>query len=159
MDVIAGTGFSCGAAAAGIDGGLGRVRGNETIAASADQITTARFQEGSSNGVIILAFEKLHQCPLHFSITKVPRDVNLLLGNGVESGVVHARGDVEGGGYEILHLLRFVAVFFKEDGKFDHRIHVGTGMGGNEVWNQVLLLAGLFRLPAELAVEILKCLG
>jgi hypothetical protein len=44
---------------------------------------------------VVLRLEELHQRPLQLAVAQVTGDVHLLLGERVEAGVEHARGDVE----------------------------------------------------------------
>ena len=100
-----------------------------------------RPEQGLPHLEIILRLEELEQRPLQLAVAQVLGDVDLFARERVEPGVVHARGDVERRGDEILHLVGPVAVALEEDREVDHRVQVAAGMRRDEIGNEVLLFA------------------
>jgi hypothetical protein len=61
----------------------------------------------------------------------------------VETGPIHRGREIHRRGNEVLHLTGAIAVPFQEEREFDHRREVGARMRGDEVGDEVLLLARL----------------
>ena len=68
--------------------------------------------------------------------------------------MVHAGGDVERAGDEVLHLIGLVAVPLEEHRQFDHLFEIAAGVAGDEVRDGVLLLADPSARFAECLVEL-----
>ena len=66
-----------------------------------------------------------------------------LLREGVYTRMVHGRRDVEGGGYEVLHLIWPIPVTFEKDRKVDHRSDVASRVTCDEIRYEVLLFTCL----------------
>src|SRR5262249_46359234 len=103
-----------------------------------NQIAAPRYYERLAHLEIVLWLEELQQRPLHLAVAQVVGDLNLLFGEWVHAGVVHARGNVERRGDKILHLIGAVTVALQEQGQIDHRVQVTAGMAGDEVRHKVL---------------------
>jgi hypothetical protein len=71
----------------------------------------------------------------------------------VAAGVVHGRGRRQRGRQEGLHLIGPEAVALEPERQFQHVLVAGAGVGGDEVRDQVLLLAGLFAEAVEQLLE------
>ncbi len=67
----------------------------------------------------------------------------------VAAAVVHGGGQRHRAGKERLHLIGAKAVSFQPQRKIQHVLVGGAGMGGDEVGDQILLLASLFRELVE----------
>jgi len=68
-------------------------------------------------------------------------DVNRLLAERIDAGVIHRRRHVQGGRDEILDRVGFVAIAFEEYRQFDHRRNVAAGVRSDEVRDDELLLS------------------
>ena len=143
------------AAAAG-EGFFGRALGDQAVAAGADQILAAGLFQGLADFEIVFGFEELQQGALQAAVAEVFGDVDRLHRERVVARVVHAGGDVEGAGDEILHLVGAVVVALEEQGQVDHRVQVAAWMAGDVVRDEVLLFAGGFRLLVERAGEFFE---
>ena len=78
------------------------------------------------------------------------------LAQGVAPGMVHGRGHGPGRGHEGLHLIRLEAVLFQPQGQVEHVLVGGARVGGDEVGDQVLLLARVARKLLEHGPELLE---
>ena len=73
-----------------------RMSRDQALAPASDQVCTPRLEQGLPHHEVVLGLEELHQRPLHLPVPQALGDVDLLPGERVEPGVVHARGDVSG---------------------------------------------------------------
>ena len=126
-----------------VDCFLGRLRWNQAITAFANKVHSIDRSQCIADLKVVFRLEELHQSPLGFSIAQSFRNVNRLEREGIQSGVVHARGDIERCRDEVLHLIGFVSVALQKQSQLDHRFDRTARMGRDEVGNEVLLLAGI----------------
>ena len=96
----------------------------------------------------------MEQGPLRPPVAHPLGDLHRLPRHRIEAGVVHAGGDVERAGDEVLHLIGLVAVLLEEHRQFDHLGDVAAGVAGDEIGNGVLLLADASTRLAESLVEL-----
>jgi hypothetical protein len=82
---------------------LWRLSRGQAVTPAADQIAAPRLEQCLTHLEVVLRLEKLHQGSLHFAIAEVAGDVDFLLGERVDAGVVHARRDVEGHPHKATH--------------------------------------------------------
>src|SRR5262249_12902639 len=92
--------------------------------APADQVLPLRLDQRLPPLAVILRLEELQQGSLHLAVAQVLGDINGLLGKRVDAGVVHAGGNIERSGDEILDLVGPVAIAFEEQGQVDHGVQV-----------------------------------
>src|SRR5438132_1608045 len=97
-----------------------RPRRNQRVAAAADQVLPPRLFQGLPHIKVILRLEELKQGALQLAVAQVARDVDFLLGKRIETRVIHAGGDVERSGDEILNLIRSVAVALEKYSQVNH---------------------------------------
>jgi hypothetical protein len=69
---------------------------NEAIAASADQIGPAGFQERFAHLEMVFRLEVLQKRSLELAISQLPGRVHLLAGERVNAGLIHALGNIWG---------------------------------------------------------------
>ena len=79
-----------------LDGGLGRVSRDQAVAPVPAEVALTRLEQGLPHHEVVLGLEELHQRPLHLPVAQPSCDVNLLARQRVQSGVIHARGDIRG---------------------------------------------------------------
>ena len=77
-------------------------------------------------------------------------------GVGMEAGVVDFRGEGHGGGGEVLHLLEAEVQFFGGDGELGHVGERASGVGGDEVGDELLAQSGLPVDGVEAGVEFFE---
>ena len=126
-----------------------RVGRNQRVQAVADQVFAIRGFERRLDVVIKFRVVKVEQRPLEATFAKAARDVNLLLGDRVDSGVIGAGRRLERRRNEILNLLRLDVVIAEVFGDGDHRFDRATGEPGDQVGNEILLLARRFGRVGE----------
>ncbi|ACY33104.1 hypothetical protein CtCNB1_2358 [Comamonas thiooxydans] len=108
---------------------------------------------------VVIAQESLVQTAALFTAHDVHALLGLVahlaahLGQRVAAAVVHGRGRGHGARVEGLHLIGTEAVLLEPDGQIHHVLIAGARVGGDEIGNQKLLLAGLF---AELLEQLLE---
>ncbi|AIJ47165.1 hypothetical protein O987_15270 [Comamonas testosteroni TK102] len=133
------------------------------LLAVADQISTTHGLERLAQqrpvvGVVI-AQKSLVQTAALFTAHDVHALLVLVahlpahLGQRIATAVVHGRSRGHGAGIEGLHLVGAEAVLLEPDGQIHHVFIAGARVGGDEIGNQELLLAGLF---AELLEQLLE---
>src|SRR5207237_4635343 len=104
------------------------------------------FDERLAHLEVILRLEELQESALKFAVAQGAGDIDRLLREWIDAGIVHARGDVEWGRDEVLHLVGTVTVALEEDSQLDHGVQIAAGMAGDVVGNDVLFgLAGYLR--------------
>src|SRR5688500_5995184 len=81
-----------------LNGFLGRLRGDQAVAAVADQVGALGLPQRLADFKIILRLEKLHQGPLQLAVAEVLSHVHWLLGERVDARVVHGGRHVPGCG-------------------------------------------------------------
>ena len=84
---------------------------------------------------------EVEQGPLQALLLLAPWDRDLLHGQRVYPGIVHAGGDCSRGGIEVLHLVWDKALLMEILRQFYGSLQVAARVGGYEVWYQILLLA------------------
>ena len=132
---------------------LGGPGGDQGVAARADQVVASGLFEGPSDLEVVLGLEELEQRPLHPPVAEPLGDRHRLLRHWVEARVVHAGGDVEGAGNEVLHLVGLVAVPLEKHGEVNHLLQSAAGVAGDKIRHRVLLLANAATRSLELPVE------
>ena len=101
------------------------------------------FLEGFADEGVVLGFEELQERSLKAAFSHALGDVDLSAGHGVDASVVHARGDVEGAGDEILDLVGTLAASLQVESHVDHGVQIAARVTGDEVGDEVLLFAGV----------------
>ncbi len=140
--------------------GSGGLPGRDQVAlAVADQVGAAHLLERLAQQRpvlrIVVAQEGLVQPAL---LEALGREDLLRAGathgaQGVATGVVHGRGQRHRARQEGLHLIGAEAVRLEPEGEVEHVLVGGAGVRGDEVRDQVLLLAGLARELLEHGLE------
>ena len=69
--------------------------------------------------------------------------IDLLHGPAVISRVIHTGGNGGRCRIKVLHLLRHIAQIPQMLRQLHCRFHIGTRMGGHQIWNQILLFTQL----------------
>ena len=128
--------------------GGGGIRTDQAPLPITDQILTARAVESLQHQLPVLGLAPLHQCPLEGLVVGRAGDEDRLHGAGVQAGVPHAGGQGAGGGIEVLHLLRHVSLPVEPLRQLDRILQGAAGVGGDEVGDQVLVLAANRRMPS-----------
>ena len=121
--------------------GGGGIRTDQAPLPITDQILTARAVESLQHQLPVLGLAPLHQCPLEGLVVGRAGDEDRLHGAGVQAGVPHAGRQGAGGGIEVLHLLRHVSLPVEPLRQLDRILQGAAGVGGDEVGDQVLVLA------------------
>jgi hypothetical protein len=73
---------------------LRRIRRDERVAAAADNVGAAGLFQRLAHLKVIVRLEELQQRPLQLAVAQVAGDLDLLLTERVNAGVVHARRSV-----------------------------------------------------------------
>ena len=102
--------------------------------------------------VVILGIAVLDQRPLHGLLMGIGRDIDLVHGPGIQTGVVHDCGQGGGCGIEVLDLLRIVAHFPDVLRQFNGFLQGGAGMAGHKIRYKVLIHAVLL-IQCEILVH------
>ena len=128
---------------------VGTAHGLERLAQQRPVVRVVIAQESLVQAAPALALHHVH----HFRAIGIRaiRAVHAL--ERVHARVVHRRGRGHGAGIEGLHLIRAEAVALEPEGQGQHVLVAGAGVGGDEVGDQVLLLAGLAREAVEQLLE------
>ncbi len=133
-------------------------RRHQAVGAVADQVTLAHFQQGLADhgpaSRIVVAQQRLVQAATAFPFhhEHVPALATHLV-ERVFLGVIHGGGVGERRRVEVLHLIELEVVGLDPERHVHHVFIRGTRMGGDEVGDQVLLLARLFGILVKQLLE------
>ncbi len=133
-------------------------RRHQAVWAVADEVALAHLQQGFADhgpaGRIVIAQQRLVQATttLPFHHEHVPALAARLV-ERVFLGVIHGGGVGERRRVEVLHLIELEAVCFNPERHVHHVFIRGARVGGDEVGDQVLLLARLFGILVEQLLE------
>ncbi len=130
----------------------------QAVGTVTDQVALAHLQQGFADhrpaGRIVIAQQRLVQATatLPFHHEHVPALAAHLV-EGVFLGVIHGGGVGERRRVEVLHLIELEAVCFNPERHVHHVFIRGARVGGDEVGDQVLLLARLFGILVKQLLE------
>ncbi len=132
---------------------------DECLRAFADEVGAAGLDQGFAHFLAVLGLVEMEQGALQALFFLAPGDVDLLHGQRVDAGVVHAGGDCARCGVEILHLVGDKALLVEILGQLNGGLQVAARVGGDQVGYQILLLAYALVLFFEHGLELLIDLG
>ena len=131
-----------------------RIRRNQRVRAVADQVFAVRGFERRLDVVVIFRVVIVEQRPLEAAFAQAARDVDLLFGNRIDSRVIRAGRRLERRRNEVLHLLRLDSGVAEVLGDGDHRFDRAARETGDQIRDEILLLARRFGRVGEEFAEL-----
>ena len=117
---------------------------DQALLSETDQVLPALPEKGLLYQVIIGGIPILDQGPLHGFFMRIAGDIDRLHGLGIQPGIIHTGGYCPRSRIKVLDLLGHIAQLPDILGEGDGIPEPAARMGGHEIGDDILVLAGLF---------------